>query len=482
MDLMMDRVEEIPIGYDPPRFWWTKRIVVGSVVLVALVVGLVIGATAVAQRRLDALIESYRAAGEPVYVEDFNVFKDIPDDENAATYYRKAELAYVWPASITAKMSLNDLRLASFDSTSNAFGSEIQQLINTNGAMIELLKKGGQCEEAEWGYTLTSPISNAVLPNLRSYRNWAKLLSIAVNQSRRCGRDDEALDLLISLLRLGDHRSVEPPVLIGHMVALSITSLASRVVEHVGHELVVSTDSDETPNHGAPRRQVFLLIAELLDESALASSLSNALASERAMLLEDLDRIGKGRGVGWYPTLLPPMSWLIRPLLIKHSLQMAELTTEIKSAAGMNTYPKMRKNCPDVDAFFKTGANWTMPSYVLRLAYDRAIFLDFRFRAERRMAALSLAIRLFVIDHGARPHSLKELVPDYLDAVPRDPFAEGVTPIRYLPYADQPMLYSVGMDGADERGRYELRSDGSIHPDNADLVFFLNGDRPKATD
>jgi len=93
----MTNAQSIEGGYNPPRLKWTKRVAWASLGLIVLIVSLWGSATIIAQRRLDKLIASYRAAGEPVYVEDFNVFKDIPDEENAATYYKKAITAYAWP-------------------------------------------------------------------------------------------------------------------------------------------------------------------------------------------------------------------------------------------------------------------------------------------------------------------------------------------------------------------------------------------------
>lgn len=475
----MDQVVGTQLGYIPRRFWWTKRITIGSTVLVVLIVGLVFGATSASQRQLDAQIESYRAAGDPVYVEDFNVFKDIPDDENAATYYEKAELAYTWPAGIAAKVRLNDLHRASLNSTSNAFVSEIERLINTNGETIELLRKGGRCAGVEWGYTLTSPLYIAPLPSLSGCRDLGKLLGISAIQAHGGGHDDDALDLLISLKRLGDHRFEEPPALVGHMVALSITSLTCQAVEHIGHALVLGSNSDATQANTSVRRQATVLIEELLDESALAWSRSNTLAFERATLIDSVDQIGKGLAVGWYPTPPPPMSWLTRPLFIEHSREVAGITTAIKLAADMDTYSQAKKHFPDLNEFLNTGVSWLMPAHILMPPLERLIYLDFRIRADRRMAAVSLAIRLFEIDHGSRPQSLDELVPAYLDAIPLDPFAEKATPIQYVPSAIPPVLYSVGMDGVDEGGKYHLRRNGSLYPDRADLVYFLNGDRPK---
>jgi hypothetical protein len=112
--------------------------------------------------------------------------------------------------------------------------------------------------------------------------------------------------------------------------------------------------------------------------------------------------------------------------------------------------------------------------------YDSTMRRSFRTLANRRMAATALAIRLYEVDHGRRPASLNDLVPEYLPAVPRDPFAAEDRPITYAPDAAPPVLYSVGEDALDDAGRFELTQGGGVRLDAADLVYFLNGDRPRA--
>jgi hypothetical protein len=75
---------------------------------------------------------------------------------------------------------------------------------------------------------------------------------------------------------------------------------------------------------------------------------------------------------------------------------------------------------------------------------ERTVQVLYRALAERRMAATALAIRLYELDNGTRPEKLTELVPDYLPALPRDPFsAEGNT-FRYA--SDRTRLFSAGPD------------------------------------
>ena len=54
-------------------------------------------------------------------------------------------------------------------------------------------------------------------------------------------------------------------------------------------------------------------------------------------------------------------------------------------------------------------------------AYDRFIAQHYKGKADTRMTATVLALRLYAADHGGRyPEKLDELVPRYLPSVPAD--------------------------------------------------------------
>ena len=99
--------------------------------------------------------------------------------------------------------------------------------------------------------------------------------------------------------------------------------------------------------------------------------------------------------------------------------------------------------------------------------------------AQRRMAGIALAMRLYEVDNGRRPGKLGELVPKYLPAVPVDPFSPDGKPISYRPDLPKPVLYSVGMNQIDEGGQYAASLDEDPDFEKYDTVFFLNGDRPR---
>ena len=101
--------------------------------------------------------------------------------------------------------------------------------------------------------------------------------------------------------------------------------------------------------------------------------------------------------------------------------------------------------------------------------------------AERRVAALRLAIRLYQVDHNGRvPATLNELAPKYIAAIPSDPFASDGRPLGYIA-SPTPLIYSVSMNGTDEHGDVTMlhsakkRRDLPGSPDDA-----FTWDRPDA--
>lgn len=68
----------------------------------------------------------------------------------------------------------------------------------------------------------------------------------------------------------------------------------------------------------------------------------------------------------------------------------------------------------------------------------------------RNLAETALALEAYRATVGEYPESLAELVPDDLEAVPRDGFGDG--PLKYECTGDGYLMYSIGLNGGDDRG------------------------------
>lgn len=85
---------------------------------------------------------------------------------------------------------------------------------------------------------------------------------------------------------------------------------------------------------------------------------------------------------------------------------------------------------------------------------DRAgmSFLETKDRTQNALLMAMLALQAYKMAHQAYPQNLTQLVPEYLQKVPADPFALS-GPLRYRSPGDSYVLYSIGPDGKDDLGQ-----------------------------
>ncbi len=82
----------------------------------------------------------------------------------------------------------------------------------------------------------------------------------------------------------------------------------------------------------------------------------------------------------------------------------------------------------------------------------------YRAETELRLLRADVAIELFRRKNGRYPSSLSELVPQYLEAVPSDPFSGNA--MIYRVTTNSYSLYSIGADKKDDGGKPLVRSTG----------------------
>jgi len=112
---------------------------------------------------------------------------------------------------------------------------------------------------------------------------------------------------------------------------------------------------------------------------------------------------------------------------------------------------------------------WLSPMILpsMNSALDKAARMD----VGKEQIVAAIALKRHRLRHGRLPPTLEALVPEFLDAVPRDWFA--AAPLRYRPEeAGDFLLYSVGVDGVDDGGDSRDSKDEvrSVHA-GRDLVW-----------
>jgi hypothetical protein len=364
------------------------------------------------------------------------------------------------------------------------YPEDARRIVEANRPALQWVRQARDLPEADWHVRFTSPLINVLLPNLAPQRQLAKFVRTAAYVKHSQGDDAEAVELLRDVLAFADHtRATERTTLITHLVAVAIDAVGVAVIERIAPHLRIAGEA--TPpvadSRPASREQVRALIHELLSEQGARQGLQAAWMTERASAVDAGELCLRG---GWAnvmgagnPALLAPKA--ARPLIEMDVARMLDAHARMIEAVRAPTWPAARRLLPPDD--------WSSQNELVRLSRPvsevlmyssaRAVVLHYRSIAQRRMAAAALAVRLYEVDHGRRPATLDELVPDYLDAVPLDLFADDGRAIRYRPDADPPILYVRGVD-ADHGGKIAYRSSGTVDFDGGDIPFFLNGDAP----
>jgi hypothetical protein len=99
---------------------------------------------------------------------------------------------------------------------------------------------------------------------------------------------------------------------------------------------------------------------------------------------------------------------------------------------------------------------WLMTRWQHRRSIQQAERRHNRVIAHERLLAVELALRCYNSEQGHVPTVLEQLVPQYLQRVPEDPFSG--RPVIYHPQGTNWLVYSVGEDGVDDGGKRVGRS------------------------
>ncbi len=106
---------------------------------------------------------------------------------------------------------------------------------------------------------------------------------------------------------------------------------------------------------------------------------------------------------------------------------------------------------------------------ILIPALEKASWISYGGQAEHQAAQTIVALLRYKADHGQFPDKLDQLVPQYLKAVPLDPFGPG--PLTYKRQEDGFILYSWGLNFEDHGGRHNKETFRN-KKESGDYVFW----------
>lgn len=458
-----------------PRRRWLRRLGLG---LLLLVIALVVGHAwwgHQAEKRLDARIRHYQAAGEPMTPEALDA-PSIPDERNAAMDLRAAATAI--DVTSDAFKAFDALPEPALPLTPEEL-AVYTRVLDASPEALARATRAAEKGEVDWQVKYRSPMIAVVLNDaLNPPRNVARVLAAAALSAHQRGDDAEAVRRLREILAVS--RAVDQnPTLVSHLVAIGIGAIASDRAALIAPALRVGGDGDASPE------QLRAVLGDLLDAAAMLEGEKRAWRGERVMVVDvaravargELDLTANFNPPGHSPAVRRLGGYLAKPLVLGDAALMADYFAGIIATSDGPDLPSQRHRLGEPEAIQQeVDSNRHLHAFasVLMPSFRRAREQTYRGIANRRLAAVALAARWYAIDHdGKLPPTLADLVPKYLPTLPLDPLTAG-KPLAYRPDGDRPVVYSVGENGRDDGGRgVPANASCREQRENGDMIVHL---------
>jgi tetratricopeptide (TPR) repeat protein len=393
----------------------------------------------------------------------------IPREENAAWVYLEAINTYVeMPEDLeeTFKYAYTHTWLQG----APALDTYLREPGNRRA--IALTRKAAamkRCQMPCFGDPRSS-ILTVLLPNLSHMRFLSKLQIAEGKRLESLGRYDQAIDAYATSLRMGPHVA-ESFTLIESLVGIAVWSQGERAIVDLALRKPLS------------QAQLRKLLAVLDDRATRAPTVERGLMGDREFGPAIVDELvskplrfipnlkglfgSEYEGEGEYRVNPDPddgwgrlekrVGQLIYPdrCMKRHMTGFFDKLIEYYS---MPPSQAARFEFDEEDYVLNRIPRWDVLSRMLLPSLSRAMALSERAQARGALARTIAAIRLYTLQHDGRPPGSLDDLEDILDASARvDPFSGG--PLTYLVDGNDWVLYSVGLNLADDGGENGKRWD-----------------------
>jgi hypothetical protein len=425
-----------------------RKVTVSGVLILLLIVAIcAFGIFRLTVRwKLKAAIEAVRAAGYPVTGAELDAWYSIPRDaENASqTILDALSCLHEWDQDDVKDLPF--VGRAELPKRTEPLSDETKTLaaryIADNNEAIGLLHAAAKIEHCRYPVDFGAGFA-ARLDHLSNLRKGVMLLNLEAILHADNGEADPAIHSLQSGFGLARSLSKEPCT-VSQLVRIASISLVLKALERFVNR------ADLTDGQLAE-------LSECISEAERTSDMSRAFVGERCMGLSffsaptsvDIGVFGNGpsgpilllcQAVG-----LVDMDGVIYLDIMNDQLEAARLP-----------YRERQKAAEAANAKLASTSKIHILAHALTPTLLRVTTIELRAIAHLRAARAGLALQRYRLTAGALPDTLSQLVPTYLDAVPKDPF-DG-NDLRYVKRGAGFVVYSIGEDRSDDGGAEQVPS------------------------
>ncbi|MHC4584597.1 MAG: hypothetical protein ACYS3N_08690 [Planctomycetota bacterium] len=392
-----------------------------------------------------ARIEAIRAAGYPVTLAELNEWYTIPEDaENAANTLIDAFLCY-YECNKTQRESLPIVGTGKLPARTEPLTEEtkglVAQYLADNQQALELLHKAAPIEHCRYHVDFSVGLE-FLIPHIGDLRKCAMLLKLEAILHAENGNAVLAARSIRSIFGIA-HSLAKEPLLISQLVCTGCKGIAISSLERVVNR-VEFTDEQ------------LVKLTETVSNAEDLSTISRALAGERCMGISFFKNpvVSTPELIGRDAPPVPILElYKALGLADRDAVIYLDIMNDYMETARLPLHHR-QKAAETIEAKLKATSKVRILLHGFMGGVPRAITINIRSIAQLNTARIGIAVQRYRLANGDIPDTLTELVPTYLDAVPKDPF-DG-SELRYRKLESGFVVYSVGEDKKDDGGRERL--------------------------
>ena len=413
--------------------------------------------------KLRARIDAVRAAGYPVTCAELDQWYSIPADAENAAYAMEDAFSFLQEWDGDKKKSLPVVGTSKLPPRTEPLSTEMKTLvaeyIADNNEAIELFHEAAKIEDCRYPVDLSAGLGT-LTPNLSEMRKSAFLLKLEAILHANDGNSVAAMNSINSAFGIARSLAKEP-MTISQLVRAGCQATALSTIEQVINRTELTDE------------QLIELI-ECVRDSERISDMSCAFVGERCMGISFFrvpESVGPDAFGGGVP--LGPLLALYKAVGLADADAVIYLDLMEGYIESMKLPLHERQKAVDaVSAKLQSTSKAHILLHVITPGLSRVTTIEMRAIAHLRAADAALAVQRYRLAAGELPGKLADLVPTYLETVPKDPF-DG-NDLRYRKLEPGFVVYSTGEDLSDDGGKERpAKTTRGGKPVNWDVTFIV---------
>jgi hypothetical protein len=424
---------------------------------------------------VDAKLQAIRATGLPTSGAELNAYYPaVPDNENAALVMIQAfALMRDFPDNRS-----NEVANFKILSRRQLLTSEQKKILSgyveMNSDALAKMREAIKLSESRYPVDYC-PGPNSDISHLGRLHNLVKIVRYESLLASESGDTTNAVAAIENLIGMAQTLDQEPDT-IAQLVRIALIAIAENSLEHcLNINGLDESELIELASTFSSAEKTNLMVRALVAERAIhvqIFQLARSNSKSARELVEGAQQVG-----GFSTPALD--SWLIRePRFFRATgfwdRDLLFYLNVMETNIALDRLPPP-KNLVAADNFKKVDETIGQKKYylskMLLAGLSGAITKEASSFAYLRTSIAAIAVERFRLAHGQLPDNLNELVPQFLSAVPTDPF-DG-QPLRYHRFAKGYVIYSVGQDGHDDGGREKPADWKSSDKTTYDITFTI---------